>query len=67
MRGRLEGARRDIAKDGAPGIAAVARRWGFSDPTHFGRRFRTAYGISPKEWRQVQAPQGRDHAAGASR
>lgn len=56
MRGRLEGARRDIAKDGTTGIAAVARRWGFSDPTHFGRRFRAAYGVSPREWRQV-----RDH------
>jgi AraC-like DNA-binding protein len=57
MRGRLEGARRDIAKDGSAGIAAVARRWGFTDSTHFGRRFRTAYGISPREWRQVHESQ----------
>jgi AraC-like DNA-binding protein len=54
MRGRLEGARRDIAKDGAAGIASAARRWGFTDPTHFGRRFRAAYGITPREWRQAQ-------------
>jgi AraC-like DNA-binding protein len=59
MRGRLEGARRDMAKDGSVGIAAVARRWGFTDPTHFGRRFRAAYGISPREWRQVQEHQDR--------
>jgi AraC-like DNA-binding protein len=59
MRGRLEGARRDIAKHGSTGIAAVARRWGFTDPTHFGRRFRAAYGISPREWRQVQDHQER--------
>ena len=56
MRGRLEGARRDIARDASIGIATVARRWGFTDPTHFGRRFRTAYGLSPREWRQVQTP-----------
>jgi AraC-like DNA-binding protein len=60
MRRRLEGARRDIAKDGTTGIAAVARRWGFSDPTHFGRRFRAAYGVSPREWRQVRDRQ--EHA-----
>jgi AraC-like DNA-binding protein len=32
-------------------IAAVARRWGFADATHFSRRFRLAYGMSPREWR----------------
>jgi AraC-like DNA-binding protein len=57
MRGRLEGARRDIANDRSAGIGAVARRWGFTDPTHFGRRFRAAYGLSPREWRQVQEHQ----------
>jgi AraC-like DNA-binding protein len=64
MRGRLEGARRDLAKDGSAGIAAVARRWGFTDPTHFGRRFRAAYGISPRQWRQVQDDQGRARPLG---
>jgi len=63
MRGRLEGARHDIAKGGSPGIAAVARRWGFSDATHFGRRFRAAYGLSPREWKQVQDHQERARAA----
>jgi AraC-like DNA-binding protein len=63
MRGRLEGARRDIAKAGSPGIAVVARRWGFTDATHFGRRFRAAYGITPREWRQVHDGQGRARAA----
>jgi len=58
MRGRLEGARRDIGKDRSAGIGAVARRWGFTDPEHFGRRFRAAYGISPREWRQVHDQQG---------
>jgi AraC-like DNA-binding protein len=63
MRGRLEGARHDIAKSGSPGIAAVARQWGFTDPTHFGRRFRAAYGISPREWRQAQDRQEVPRAA----
>ena len=64
MRGRLEGARRDIAEAGSLGIAAVARRWGFTDATHFGRRFRTAYGISPRDWRRVHDGHGRARAAG---
>ena len=63
MRGRLEGARHDIAKGGSPGIAAVARQWGFTDPTHFGRRFRAAYGLSPREWRQAQDHQEAVRAA----
>ena len=72
MRGRLDGARRDIAEDGSTGIATAARRWGFTDPTHFGRRFRAAYGISPREWRQAQDHQdhqdhqGRQGRVGAS-
>jgi AraC-like DNA-binding protein len=56
IRGRLEGARHDLAKDGSAAIASVARRWGFTDPTHFGRRFRAAYGLSPSEWRQAHKP-----------
>ncbi|HEX6519734.1 MAG TPA: helix-turn-helix domain-containing protein [Streptosporangiaceae bacterium] len=63
MRGRLEGARQDMAKGKSPGIAAVARRWGFTDPTHFGRRFRAAYGLSPREWKQVQDQQERVRTA----
>jgi AraC-like DNA-binding protein len=34
-------------------VAAIARRWGFADPTHFSRRFRLAYGMSPREWRHT--------------
>jgi AraC-like DNA-binding protein len=64
MRGRLEGARRDIRKNESVGIATLARRWGFTDATHFGRRFRAAYGISPREWRQGQAQPERADIAG---
>ncbi|HEX6452329.1 MAG TPA: AraC family transcriptional regulator [Trebonia sp.] len=34
-------------------MAAIARRWGFADSTHFSRRFRQAYGMSPREWRHA--------------
>jgi AraC-like DNA-binding protein len=51
---RLEGARRDLA---APEqhhrtIALISRRWGFKDPSHFSSRFRSAYGMSPRELQQ---------------
>jgi AraC-like DNA-binding protein len=32
-------------------IADIARRWGFSDMTHFARRFRSAYSMLPSEYR----------------
>ncbi|MFT7835984.1 helix-turn-helix domain-containing protein [Saccharothrix sp. BKS2] len=54
---RLEGARADLALDATP-ITAVARRWGFTDPTHFTRRFRAAFGCSPSEWRRSRRPPG---------
>jgi AraC-like DNA-binding protein len=57
MRGRLEGARRDLARDTSAAVGAIARRWGFSNSTHFGRRFRSAYDLSPRQWRQVQDKQ----------
>jgi AraC-like DNA-binding protein len=33
-------------------IGEIAFSWGFSDLSHFGRRFRAAYGLSPGEWRR---------------
>jgi AraC family transcriptional activator of tynA and feaB len=32
-------------------ISEIAYGWGFSDMTHFGRRFRAAYGLLPSEYR----------------
>ncbi len=64
MRGRLEGARREIGTNESMPIAALARRWGFTDATHFGRRFRAAYGVSPREWRQVHSQPERADIAG---
>jgi AraC-like DNA-binding protein len=50
---RLAGCRRELADPAARGtsIASVGRRGGFTDPSSFARMFRTAYGMSPREWR----------------
>ncbi|WP_329010588.1 helix-turn-helix domain-containing protein [Micromonospora rifamycinica] len=34
-------------------VAVIARRWGFRDPTHFARRFKARYGVSPGQWRRL--------------
>lgn len=33
-------------------ISEIAYGWGFSDMSHFGRKFRAAYGSSPREYRR---------------
>jgi AraC-like DNA-binding protein len=50
---RLEGTRRELTDPGpaTTPVATVARRWGFRDAAHFSKAFRTAYGVSPREWR----------------
>jgi AraC-like DNA-binding protein len=50
---RLRGARQDLLNPAliARPIAAVARSWGFRDPTHFTRRFRARYGAAPAHFR----------------
>ncbi|MEE6260069.1 helix-turn-helix domain-containing protein [Plantactinospora sonchi] len=52
---RLRGARAELLRPASRHrtIATVAGRWGFSDPTHFTRRFRAAYGVTPSEWRRA--------------
>jgi AraC-like DNA-binding protein len=53
IRQRLERARRELTDHGrAMTVSTVARRCGFTNIAHFGRRFRAAYGISPGEWRE---------------
>jgi AraC family transcriptional regulator, positive regulator of tynA and feaB len=34
-------------------ISEIAYGWGFSDMTHFGRRFKQAYGVPPKDYREL--------------
>jgi len=52
---RLERCRLDLADPrlNARPIQAIAARWGFTDPTHFSRLFRTAYGIPPRDYRNL--------------
>ncbi|MFJ8493474.1 helix-turn-helix domain-containing protein [Streptomyces sp. NPDC094038] len=52
-RQRLEGARRELAGPGArrDTVAAVAHRWGFTDASSFGRSFKDAYGVTPRDYR----------------
>ncbi len=37
-------------------IATLARQWGFQDASSFGRNFRAAYGMSPRQWRDTRPP-----------
>ncbi|TWF76669.1 AraC-like DNA-binding protein [Pseudonocardia hierapolitana] len=50
---RLRGAREELLRPESRhrSIAAIARGWGFRDPTHFTRRFRAEFGVTPGEWR----------------
>ena len=36
-------------------LAHLAQDIGYPDSTHFSRRFRGAYGLSPREWRRLNA------------
>jgi len=51
---RLEAARRELARPASTSltVGAIARRCGFTNPSHFGRRFRQRYGVTPKQWQQ---------------
>jgi AraC-like DNA-binding protein len=64
QRRRLEECRRELARRDAADrtVAAVARRWGFTNATHFSRVFRAAYGASPGEWRVSVLPKPRTAA-----
>jgi AraC-like DNA-binding protein len=52
---RLAGCRRDLADPAAhrTSVGSIARRWGFTDASSFARMFRAAYGISPRQWRDL--------------
>ncbi|WP_369241565.1 helix-turn-helix domain-containing protein [Streptomyces sp. R21] len=59
---RLEACKTELARrDGADRvIGTVAARWGFSSPAHFSHVFRSAYGMSPGEWRASAAATAQD-------
>ena len=51
---RLEECRKDLASAGyGDPVFAVARRWGFTDASSFTRMFRATFGMSPREWREL--------------
>lgn len=37
-------------------VGRIGWRWGFTDPTHFSRSFRAAYGLSPRAYRELHLP-----------
>lgn len=51
LEARLEGARANLMCGDRPpsSIANLAHSWGFKDPSHFSRRFRQVYGVSPRD------------------
>ncbi|MFD3654593.1 helix-turn-helix domain-containing protein [Streptomyces sp. NPDC058620] len=53
---RLEECRKELARsrNRSVTIAAIAQRWGFSNASHFSRVFKEQYGVSPREWRQLE-------------
>lgn len=53
---RLEQCRRDLLDPMLADrpVAAIAARWGFVDAAHFSRAFKTAFGISPSEYRAAR-------------
>jgi len=50
---RLVGAAADLRDPalGGHGIGAIAFDWGFSDLSHFTRRFKQRFGCRPRDWR----------------
>lgn len=65
---RLEGCRRDLAGPYAAGrtVASIAARWGFLNPAHFSRVFKTAHGLSPSDYRAAHLTQGQSNGQGLS-
>jgi AraC-like DNA-binding protein len=55
---RLEAAKADLASRAGRQrtIATVAYAWGFGNASHFTKRFRAAYDMTPSEWRELSSP-----------
>jgi len=52
---RLEHCRQDLFSDSSESttISAIGVRWGLPDAAHFSRLFKSAYGVSPREFRAM--------------
>jgi methylphosphotriester-DNA--protein-cysteine methyltransferase len=44
-----------VVEQGGQECALGPARWGFTDPAHFSRAFRAAYGMPPAEYRATMA------------
>ncbi|WP_233290011.1 helix-turn-helix domain-containing protein [Kitasatospora sp. MBT66] len=57
-RRRLERCRADLARPELAhhSVRDLAARWGFANPSAFGRAFREAYGLTPREHRRQSVP-----------
>jgi AraC family transcriptional regulator, positive regulator of tynA and feaB len=53
---RLQRSARDLRSPDAPGVLAVALRWGFNDASHFSRLFKQRFGISPRGFAAGEMP-----------
>ncbi|MBN1673304.1 MAG: helix-turn-helix transcriptional regulator [Kiritimatiellae bacterium] len=58
LRHRLKGAAQELSDGGIP-PKETARAWGFTDLSHFHRRFRQYYGCTPGEYRARTRESGR--------
>ncbi len=50
---RVEECGAELARRGhaSPTVSAVAARWGFRNPAHLSRAFRSVFGMTPRQWR----------------
>ncbi|CCD85636.1 putative transcriptional regulatory protein, AraC/XylS family [Bradyrhizobium sp. ORS 285] len=57
MARRLDGVARDLRDPACAGhdIGRIAFDWGFSDLSHFSRRFKQRFGLRPRDWRAQAA------------
>lgn len=63
---RLEGCRSLLVEPSWAhrSITEIAFHWGFQDSSHFSRRFRERFGVSPRAYRVVNTPRGYRAACG---
>jgi AraC-like DNA-binding protein len=53
---RLEECRRTLSASALnEPIAVIARRWGFTNASSFSRMFRTEFGVTPRQWRDMNS------------
>ncbi|WP_328907156.1 helix-turn-helix domain-containing protein [Streptomyces sp. NBC_00234] len=53
---RLDACRRELSRvpPSSDTITTIAHRWGFASTAHFSRAFKSAYGVSPRVWREAR-------------